>query len=183
MIFPQEQTHPFSNYSTRSVLRLVKWNQMSFSSIEIRLKLDSSSEANSSCSHRSAAWSVSRVVSSPWIAILQIKTLGRSLMYSRKNCRTKNGALWNSSINWKFLWRLPIQNHLKLYFTEKRSKTKHLIWNSIRLEFVKKTSTPNSIKSLGHIKCYSLSGPRPGKNPSNFIILQLSEDLQLIEKT
>ena len=89
-------------------------------------------------------------------------------MYSRKNSRTKNGALRNSSINWKFLWRLPIQNHLKLYFTAKRSKTKHLIWNSIRLGFVK-TSTPNSIKSLGHIRCYSLSGPRPAKSPSNFI--------------
>ena len=31
----------------------------------------------------------------------------------QKRCRTKNGRLKNSSINWIFLTRLPIQNHLK----------------------------------------------------------------------
>ena len=28
---------------------------------------------------------------------------------------------------------------------------------------------PNSVKSLGYIKCYSLSSPRPVKSPSNSI--------------
>ena len=48
---------------------------------------------------------------------------------------TKNGALRNSSINWIFLWRLSIQNHLKLSITEKGiNKAKYLTWNSIRLK-------------------------------------------------
>ena len=42
--------------------------------------------------------------------------------------------------------------------------------NSIRPKFVKKTSLPNSVKSLGYIKCYSLSSPRwPVITPSNSI--------------
>ena len=128
-------------------------------------------------------------------------------MYSSK-CRTKNGALKNSSINWIFLWRISIQNHPKPSSnTEKiRNKAKFLTWNSIRLKFVKKTSVlnlfefstiascfnilssynhwslrqlymvtttvtkgmPNSVKTLGYIKCHS-SSPRPVKSPSNSI--------------
>ena len=38
-----------------------------------------------------------------------------------------------------------------------------------RLKFVKKTNMPNSVKSLGYIKCYSFSSPKPVKWPSNFI--------------
>ena len=34
---------------------------------------------------------------------------------------------------------------------------------------MKKTVMPNFIKSLGYIKCYSSSSPRPVKNPRNFI--------------
>ena len=67
-------------------------------------------------------------------------------------------------------WRLPIQNHLKPSFTEKRrNKAKYLTWHSIRLKFVKKTSMPNSVKSLGCIKCYNSSSAKPIKSPSNFI--------------
>ena len=74
----------------------------------------------------------------------------------------------NSSINWIFLWRLPIQNHLKPSITEKRrNKAKYLTWNSIRRKFEKKTSMTNPVKSLGCIKCYSSSSPRPVKSPSN----------------
>ena len=37
-------------------------------------------------------------------------------------------------INWIFLWRLPIQNHLKESIIEKgKNKVKYLTWNSIRL--------------------------------------------------
>ena len=39
-----------------------------------------------------------------------------------------------------------------------------------RLKFVKKTSMPNSAKSLENIKCYSSSSSRPVKSPSNSII-------------
>ena len=43
----------------------------------------------------------------------------------KEKFRTKNGALRNSSINCKFLWRLPDQNYLKPSITEKRwNKTK-----------------------------------------------------------
>ena len=143
-------------------------------------------------------------------------------MYSSK-CRTKNGALKNSSINWIFLWRISIQNHPKPSSnTEKiRNKAKFLTWNSIRLKFVKKTSVlnlfefstiasyfnilssynhwslrqlymvtttvtkgmPNSVKTLGYIKCHS-SSPRPVKSPNNSIryncekICSWSEDLK-----
>ena len=34
---------------------------------------------------------------------------------------------------------------------------------------MKKTSMPNPLKSMGNIKCHSLSSPRPGKRPSNSI--------------
>ena len=82
----------------------------------------------------------------------------------------KNGAFRNSSINCIFLWRLTIQNHLKPAFTEKRrNKAKYLTWNSTRVKFVKKTSMPNPVKSLGYIKCYSSSSPRCVKSPSNSI--------------
>ena len=66
-----------------------------------------------------------------------------------EKCRSKNGPLGNSSINWIFLWRIPIQNHLKLSITKKRrTEAKYLTWNSIWLEFVKKTSMPNLAKSF-----------------------------------
>ena len=40
---------------------------------------------------------------------------------------------------------------------------------SHRHKFVKETSMPNPFKSLGYIKCYSLSSPRPNKSSSNYI--------------
>ena len=81
-----------------------------------------------------------------------------------------NGPLRNFNINWIFLLRLLIQNHLKLPITEKRrNQANCLTWNSIRPEFMKKSSMPNSAESLGYIKCYSSSSPRPVKSCSNFI--------------
>ena len=83
---------------------------------------------------------------------------------------TKNGTLNNSNINWIFLWRLPIQHHLKLSINEKRrNKAKCLIWNSIRLKFLKKTHMLNPIKNFEYIKCYSSSSLAPVKSPSNSI--------------
>ena len=81
----------------------------------------------------------------------------------------QNGALRNSSINWIFLWRLPMQNHLKLCITKTRNKAKYLTRNSIWFKFVKKTSMPNPVKSLGCIKCSSSSSPWFVKNPSKSI--------------
>ena len=50
-----------------------------------------------------------------------------------------------------------------------KSTSKYLTWNSIRLKFVKKTSMLNPVKSLGYIKHYSSSSPRPVKSHSNSI--------------
>ena len=43
---------------------------------------------------------------------------------------------------------------------KRRNKAKDLTKNSTQLQFVKKTSKPNSIKGLGYLKCYSLISPR-----------------------
>ena len=67
----------------------------------------------------------------------------------QEKCTTTNGALRNSRINWKFLWRLSIQNHSKQSVTEKRrNRVKYLTWNSIRLKFVKWNSMQNPVKAL-----------------------------------
>ena len=70
-------------------------------------------------------------------------------------------------------WRTPA---LTGYFCEDfpprtkwKNKVKYLTWNYVRLKFVKKTSMSNSFESLGYIKCYSSSSPRPFKCPSNSI--------------
>ena len=42
-----------------------------------------------------------------------------------------------------------------------------------------KTSMPDPVKSLGYIKSYSSSNPRPAESPSK---MQLLEDMQLIKK-
>ena len=83
-----------------------------------------------------------------------------------------------------FLWRLVIQNHSKSSITEKRrNEAKYLTWNSIRLKSVKKTSMPNPVKSLGYIKCYSSSSPRPVKSPSfKHIVCNWLKDVALEEE-
>ena len=70
-----------------------------------------------------------------------------------------------SSIN----WIPPIQNYLTPSVTEKRRNiVKYMTWNSIRFESVK-TSMPKPVKSLGCIKCHSLSSSRPNKSLPNSI--------------
>ena len=86
------------------------------------------------------------------------------------------------SINWIFLPRRPIQNHSKPSIGQKRQiKAKYPTWNSITLEFLRKTIMSNPVENLGYIKCRSLSIPTPIK--SQFCQIQLAEDLQLIGKT
>ena len=66
------------------------------------------------------------------------------------------------------MWTLSIQNDSKPSITKKRTnKAKYLTWNSKRLKFVKKTSIPNPVKSLGYIKCHSSRSLRAVKSPSN----------------
>ena len=94
----------------------------------------------------------------------------KAINVQQKIIRTKNIALRNPTIKYKFLWRLPILNYLKLSITPKRwNLTKYLTWNSIRLEFVKKTSMSNPVENLGYIKCCSLSSPRTIQSSSNSI--------------
>ena len=45
----------------------------------------------------------------------------------------------------------------------------NLTWNSTRLEFVKKNSMPNPVKTFGYSKCYSSSSPRPVKISINSV--------------
>ena len=60
---------------------------------------------------------------------------------------------------------------MKSSITEKRqNRAKYLMWYSIKLTFVNKTSMSNPVGSLGYIKCYSSSSPRPVvRCPSNSI--------------
>ena len=73
----------------------------------------------------------------------------------------------NTSINWIFLRRLSIQNHLKPSIPEKKqSKTKYPTGDTVSPEFVKKPRMSDPVKSLGYIKCYSLSSLRLIKSNS-----------------
>ena len=45
---------------------------------------------------------------------------------------------------------------------------------------MKKTSMPNAVKSLGYIKCYSSSSPRPIKIPQQFYHIQLYKEPKTI---
>ena len=55
---------------------------------------------------------------------------------------------------------------------QRKEEMRWNIWSKIPLDlikFVKKTSMSNSVKSLGYIKCYSTSSPRPVKSHGNSI--------------
>ena len=55
----------------------------------------------------------------------------------------------------------------RLLLRKEEIRIKYLTWNS--LKFVKKTSMLNPVKSIGYIKCYSSSSPKPVKSPGNSI--------------
>ena len=52
----------------------------------------------------------------------------------------------------------------RFFLRNKKNKVKYLTWNSRRPNFVKKNIMPNSVKSLGYIKCYISSSLRPVKD-------------------
>ena len=147
-------------WPSASVIKLDNQNQFSFLSIKISKPLPAQSTVSRTC-HRSDAWSILelKVVSSAQIAISQITSLGRSLMYCEKSVgqRMKLEELQHSLDNF-----LEISHPGPL-------KVVYQTWNSARLKFVKKTSMSNPVKSLGNIKCYNLSSSRPVKSPSNSI--------------
>ena len=91
-------------------------------------------------------------------------------MYSRKRVEPRMDP-WTSALTGYSYQDFPsrtTQSCLSLR-KDKTWPNIYLTWNSIKLKFVKKTSMPNSIESLGYIKCYSSSSPRPVKSPSNSI--------------
>ena len=109
----------------------------------------------------------------PYYYITYITSLRRSLIYSRKSESSRMES-WGSLALTRYSCEDFHPDPLNaIYYLEKmekrRNKAKHLTWNFVRLKFVKKISMPNPVKSLGYIKCYSLSSPRPIKSPSNSI--------------
>ena len=111
--------------STRAI-RPVKWNKLSFSSIEITKPL--SATVQFFVGHTQ--------VQKPTLVVgcLIILRVESSIISLDSHwgivgkCSTRSGALRNSNINWIFLLRLPIQNHSKLHITTKRqNKAKYLI--------------------------------------------------------
>ena len=57
--------------------------------------------------------------------------------------------LRNTCIKWIFFERFPIQNNSDTSTTEKlQSNTKYSTWNSIKLEFVKRTRMPTLLKTF-----------------------------------
>ena len=82
-------------------------------------------------------------------------------MYNRKSVGPRMKPWGTSALTeyscQDFPWRTT-RSHLLL--KKKRNKAKYLTRNFVRRKFVKKTSMPNPVKSLGYIKCYSSSSPR-----------------------
>ena len=130
--------HPiFFHINSTSVIRLVKQNLLNFSSLEISKSF--TTPVHSVSKIRFKLRSQCQLL--PQIRCLITLRIERSIIsldgnirdnirkvinvYQQK-CRTKNGVLRNSNINWIFFWRLPIKNHMKLSITEKRKKSKKL---------------------------------------------------------
>ena len=122
------------------------WNQQATSCPSPQCLMDISSAANSSCCQWSDTWSHIHIINT--YSNISDNIIIKVTNVYQKKCSAKNGALRNSSINWIFLWRHPIQSHSKPFTIEKwRNKAKCLSWNSIRLKFMKQTSIPNPVKS------------------------------------
>ena len=74
-----------------------------------------------------------RVVLSAWIAILQITSSERSLMYSRKGVVPRMEHWGSPELTGYSCENLTIQNNLEPSITEiRQNKAKYLIWNSTR---------------------------------------------------
>ena len=104
------------------------------------------------------------------MAISQITTSGRSLIYSTKIVGPRMEPWVTPELTGYSCGNIPSRttwSHLLLTKEEIRPN-KYLTWNSVRLKFVK-TSMPNPVKSPGYIKCYSLSSLITIKRASNSI--------------
>ena len=182
MIFTQD---PF--IFTSIALVLLNWpNKTSFSSNETNKLLPDSVQCLTDhiqvqhCCQGSDDWS--HLVESSIISIDSNVTdnIIRKVINIQQEKIKPGMELWETPASTRYSCEdFPLKNHLKLSITE--SKAKYLTWNSIRLKFVKKTSMSNPVKSLGYIKCYSLSSPRPIKSPSNSICSWLRRHKIILE--
>ena len=82
-----------------------------------------------------------------------------SLMYSRKIAGPRMDPWETPALTAYSYEDFPSRTTWRRLLLRKKIKAKYLSWNSIRLNFVKKTSIPNPVKS----------SPRPAKSPSNSI--------------
>ena len=96
-------------------------------------------------------------------------TSERSLMYSRKIVGPRMKSWGTPALTGYYCEDLHFPSRSTSITEKRRDRAKYLTWNSMRLTFVKKTSMPNLAKSLGYIKRYGSSSPRPVKSPSNSI--------------
>ena len=84
-------------------------------------------------------------------SIFLVAVLARDNVRAPIHLRRESQPQHLNSINWIFLWRLPIHNHSKPS-VKRWNKVKYPSRNFKRLMFVKKISMSNPVKSLGYIK-------------------------------
>ena len=111
-------------------------------------------------------------VLSPYIAISQITSEERSLVYNKGKIVGPKIEPWETpTVTGYFCEDVPFRTTCNcICITKKRqNNVKYLTWNSIRFESVKKAIIPNPVDSLGYIKGHNPSGPRTIKSPANFI--------------
>ena len=90
-------------------------------------------------------------------------------MYSRKSVGQRMEPWGTPALTGYSCEDFPSRTSRSRLLLRKRNKAKYLTWNYTSLRFAKKASMTNPFKSLGYIKCYSSSSPRPVKSPSNSI--------------
>ena len=90
-------------------------------------------------------------------------------MYSKKSERTRMDP-WVTPALTKYSCENFPSRTTQSWLLLRKEEIRPNIWPEM-------TSMPNSVESLGYIKCYSLSIPRPVKTPSNSIILKSSASM------
>ena len=141
--------------------RMRKWNHSTchcLSQSAVSRRLNSSPEANSSCCHKSDArsylgYSIISIDSDITDSIIR-----KIISIQQETCRSRI-ELWGTpalaGYSWKgFSHPLPPKTYYR------QNKAKSTTWNSLRFEFVRKTSMSHPVKSHGYIKCHSSGSPR-----------------------
>ena len=109
---------------------------------------------------------IGSIITDNIIVLLQITSSGKLLMYSRKNAGPRMEPWGTLALTGYFCEHLPSRttwSHLLLT----QEEIKPNIWPEIPYDL--RRPACQTVKSLGHIWCYSSSSPRPVKNASNSI--------------